>query len=65
MVLTVSQEDAILLYCLDQYKQGLSATVRMVFVAICYLKDRDSPGILSRVLAPLSQSAGYRGISCI
>jgi len=42
-LLTTSQEDAILSYCLDQYEQGLSATVRMVFVAITYLKAYESP----------------------
>jgi hypothetical protein len=42
-VLTVSQEDAILLYCFDQYKQGLGVTIRIVFVAISYLKTYKSP----------------------
>ena len=42
-VLTVSQEDAILSYCFDQYEAGLGATFRQVFAAIGFLKTHESP----------------------
>ncbi len=42
-ILSASQEDAILSYCYDQWEQGLGATKRMVFQAITFLKNHESP----------------------
>jgi hypothetical protein len=42
-ILSVSQEDAILSYCFNQWEQGLGATKRMVFQAITFLKTHESP----------------------
>ena len=42
-ILSASQNDAIQLYCKEQYEGGLGATRTMVYSAICFLKSQEEP----------------------